>query len=112
MMTHSSTDGEPGQARPAAVRLAAARAEEHAGELRQLLEGGTLSPDGQATAHGALSLLHAVLALRETIADAGADTVDAVGDVDATLSVIAGAVTGDGEPAAVGAVLLLPGGRR
>jgi hypothetical protein len=110
MMTHTLTAGECCQAPPGAARQAA-RAEEHAGELRKLLDGGTLSPDGQAAAHGALSLAYAVLALRETVTDAGADVADAVTDLDTTLSVIAGAVTGDGELPA-GVAVLLPGGAR
>ena len=109
MMTQTPTAGECCQAHPAPRQ--AALAAEHAGELRKLLEAGTLSPDGQAAAHGALSLACAVLALRETVTGAAADTADALTDLDTTLSIIAGAVTGDGElPAAD--VVLIPGGTR
>jgi hypothetical protein len=87
------------------------QAERHADALSDLILSGTLSPDGMATAHGARGLLFAVLALRETITDAAADTADAATDLDATLSVIAGAVTGDGEPSAAGPVLILGGAR-
>lgn len=109
MMTQTPTAGECCQAHPAPRQ--AARAEEHAGELRRLLEGGTLSPDGQAAAHGTLSLAYAVLALREMVTDVGADAADALTDLDTTLSIIAGAVTGDGETPAAG-VVLIPGSTR
>jgi hypothetical protein len=65
----------------------------HSGKLNDLILSDTLSPDGMATAHGAGALLYVILALRETIAAAAADTADAVTDVDATLGIIAGAVT-------------------
>lgn len=71
----------------------AGRAERHAAGLRDLIDRGELTPDGRAAAHGALALTWAVLALRETIAAAAADTADAVTDLDATLGIIAGAVT-------------------
>jgi hypothetical protein len=114
MMTQTSTQGECCPAHPAAPRQSA-RAEEHAGELRKLIDSGTLSLDGLAAAHGALSLTYAVLALRETITDAAADTADAVTDVDATLGIIAGAVTdtaaGGGDLAAVPRMAGAEGGR-
>jgi hypothetical protein len=78
---------------PADGTCEAARAERHAAELGNLIDAGTLTPDGQAAAHGALALACAVLALRKTITAAAADAADAVTDLDATLGIIAGAVT-------------------
>jgi hypothetical protein len=69
------------------------QAERHADGLNDLILSNTLTPDGMAAAHGARGLLFAVLALRETIAATAADTADTVTDLDATLGVIAGAVT-------------------
>lgn len=66
---------------------------QHSGKLGDLIDSSTLSPDGMATAHSARALLYAILALRETIAGAAGDTADAVTDLDATLGIIAGAVT-------------------
>lgn len=62
-------------------------------DLLDLILGGKLSSDGMAQAHAGRGLIYAVLALRETVAAASADTADAVTDLDATLGVIAGAVT-------------------
>lgn len=89
------------------------QAERHADALSDLILSGTLSPDGMATAHGACGLLFAILALRETITDAAADTTDAVTDLDTTLGIIAGAVTdtADGELATVLRVADAEGGR-
>lgn len=87
------------------------QAERHADGLSDLILSNTLSPDGMAAAHGARGLLFAILALRETIAGSAADTTDAVTGLDTTLSIIAGFVTGDGEPPAAGAVLTLGGAR-
>lgn len=78
----------------------------HSGKLSDLIDSGTLSPDGAAAAHGAAALFYAVLALRETIAAAASDTADAVTDLDATVGIIAGAVT---DAAVDGAVLALAG---
>jgi hypothetical protein len=71
----------------------ASQAEHHADELSDLIVSGTLSADGMAAAHGARGLLYALLALRESIAAATAETTDAVTGLDATLGIIAGAVT-------------------
>jgi hypothetical protein len=71
----------------------AARAERHAAELRTLIDAGALTPDGRAAAHGSLALACAVLALRETITAAAAGAAGAVSGLDATLGIIAGAVT-------------------
>jgi hypothetical protein len=69
------------------------QAERHADGLNDLILSSTLTPDGMAAAHGARGLLFAVLALRETIAATAADTADTVTDLDATLGILAGAVT-------------------
>jgi hypothetical protein len=71
----------------------ASQAERHAEALGDLILDGTLSADGMATAHGARGLLYALLALRESLIAAAADTADAVTDLDVTLGIIAGAVT-------------------
>lgn len=69
-------------------------------DLLDLILGGTLSPDAMAQAHAGRGLIYAVLALRETVAAAAGDTADAVTDLDATLGIIAGAVTDtDGQDA-------------
>jgi hypothetical protein len=71
----------------------ASQAERHAEVLGDLILDRTLSADGMATAHGARGLLYALLALRESLLAATADTADAVTDLDVTLGIIAGAVT-------------------
>lgn len=72
----------------------------HSDDLLGLILGGTLSPDGMVQAHAARGLIYAVLTLRETVAAAAGDTADAVTDLDATLGIIAGAVTDtDGQDA-------------
>jgi hypothetical protein len=71
-----------------------------ADDLLDLILGGTLSPDGMSQAHAGRGLIYAVLALRETVAAAATGTAGAVTDLDATLGIIAGAVTDtDGQDA-------------
>ena len=92
----------------------ATQAERHADELGDLIVGSTLSADGMATAHGARGLLYALLAVRESLTAAAADTTGAITDLDATLGIIAGAVTdavtGDELPATCGWPSLRPDG--
>jgi hypothetical protein len=91
MMTYQ--DAGAARSAPPDGTCEAARAGRHAAELGTLIDAGTLSPDGQAAAHGALALTSAVLALRTTIAAASAGVAVAVTGMNETLEVIAGAVT-------------------
>ena len=71
------------------------RADEHLAGLRKLLDSKELSPDGQATAHGALSVASAILALRGSIIDAIAELrADAADGLDAVLGILAGPAAG------------------
>lgn len=92
-MITQDTAGRERRAAKASCSYEVTQALQHSGKLGDLIDSNTLSPDGMATAHGARALLYAILALRETIADAAGDTADAVTDLDATLGIIAGAVT-------------------
>ena len=92
MTTQASTARNDCTAHPGGF-YEASQAERHADELGDLIVSGTLSADGMAAAHGARGLLYALLALRESIIATAADTTDAVTDLDATLGIIAGAVT-------------------
>jgi hypothetical protein len=104
MMAQATTDTELRAAQPDSA-YQVRQTERHADALGDLILSGTLTPDGLATAHGARGLLYALIALRDTIATAAADTADAVTDLDATLGIVAGAitdmVTGDELPAAL-----------
>lgn len=95
MMTQDTAGRED---RPASLPGAgeACQAGRHADALSDLILSGTLSPGGLVAAHGARGLLLAVLALRETVTGAAADAATAAAGLDATLGIIAGAVTGDG----------------
>jgi hypothetical protein len=108
MMTQETTARERRAAHPGCT-YEINQALHHSGQLNDLILSGTLSPDSMVTAHCARGLLYAILALREAITDTAAGTAGAVTDLDTTLSIIAGAVTGDGEPPA--AVLTLGGAR-
>ena len=92
-MISQDTPGREHRTAPAAGTYEVRQAERHADGLNDLVLSNTLTPDGMATAHGARGLLFAVLALRETIAATAADTADTVTDLDATLGILAGAVT-------------------
>jgi hypothetical protein len=99
MITQDGGAREPRAAHPGSgYETPALRATD---DLLDLILGGKLSPDGMAQAHAGRGLVYAVLALRETVAAAAGDTADAVTDLDATLGIIAGAVTdADGQAAA------------
>lgn len=97
MMTQTTEGAGPRTAHMEGAREAGL-AERHAADLRDLIDCGGLTPDGQAAAHGAIALAWAVLALRETIAATASDTADTVTDLDATLGIIAGAVTDAAAP--------------
>jgi hypothetical protein len=92
-MITQDTPGREHRAAHAAGAHEVRQAERHADGLSDLILSSTLTPDGMAAAHGARGLLFAVLALRETIAAAAADTAGTVTDLDATLGILAGAVT-------------------